>query len=438
MNKIYYLLPYTLKNTSASIAGLFKSMTKYGEDFNTYYNKLLNGSFKVSTEEEINRFLKHASTGSNFYSEFKGRSIEGFPIITKEDIIKAGYSNQIGKAFKVVYSSGTTGTPFKVPLSKEAYQREYAFWWYHRNMAGIEKGDKVATICGHKVTSINVNKPPFWVYNYYENQLIFSSYHLSENNIGYYVYELNKFRPKLIHCYPSSIYLIAKYILDNDIDLDFQPKMIQAVAETTLNYQRRIIEKAFNCKLYVWYGNTEQCGHITECPYGKLHVQNRHSYIRILNYRDEEVKPGQAGRIVATNFNNYCFPLINYDTNDIVTISKDQNCECGQKGLIIDSIDGRIEDYILLPDGRKIGRLDHIFKHTNNIENAQIIQNKIDEVIICINKRNGYSTKDEDTILSEAKSRLGDKINIYLDYDTKIEKETNAKFRFIKQNINLK
>lgn len=434
---IYNLLPHPIKNIFCSLVAIKKSREKYGEVFDKNFDCLMSNNFSISPDEELNEFLKFSTYNSDFYCKYKDRSIYDFPILKKGNIINSNYSNEIGKPYIITYSSGTTGQPFKIPVTKEAFQREYAFWWYHRSFAGIVKGDKVATFGGHRVANINREKPPFWVYNYYENQLFFSSYHLSDNNLKYYLEELNKFKPQLIHGYPSSIYLIAQYVLENNIELEFIPKMIQTVSESTLDFQRQVIKQAFQCNVYIWYGNTELCGHITECLHGKLHIQQRHSYVRILNEKNEDVKPGQAGKIVATNFNNYCFPLINYDTKDIVKVSKDQTCKCGQEGLIIESIDGRIEDYILLPDGRKIGRLDHIFKHTNNIVMAQIVQNEIDKVIIRINKNSKYNKKDEKNILSEARDRLGYKIDIDLDYNTKIEKNTNAKFRFIKQNIDL-
>jgi len=195
------------------------------------------------------------------------------------------------------------------------------------------------------------------------------------------------------------------------------------------------IEKAFNTKVYVWYGNTEQCGHITECKCGKLHVQNKHSYIRILDKDDEDTKPGETGRIVATNLLNRTFPLINYNTNDFVKVAKDQTCPCGQDGLVIDYIDGRIENYIILPNGRLIGRLDHIFKRDYPVKNAQIVQNNLNEIIIVIEKKDQYSLNHEKEILREARARLGNSIDIIIDYNTRIKKEINGKFRFIVQNL---
>ena len=67
-------------------------------------------------------------------------------------------------------------------------------------------------------------------------------------------------------------------------------------------------------------------------------------------------------------------PFINYNTYDIAKLSKNQNCSCGQGGKIIDYILGRVEDYIITPEGRFVGRLDHLFKDAENVKKAQLEQ----------------------------------------------------------------
>jgi phenylacetate-CoA ligase len=248
---------------------------------------------------------------------------------------------------------------------------------------------------------------------------------------------LNKFRPVFIHGYPSSIYYVAKHILEENVKLDFKPKMIATASETTLDYQRRSIEKAFGCKVYVWYGNSEFCGHITECAYGKLHIQPYHSYVRVLREDNTEAKPGETGRIVATNFSNYSFALINYDIKDVVKISENQDCMCDKGGTVLDYILGRVEDYIITPEGRFVGRLDHLFKDAKFVKNGQIVQNDENQVIIRIEKENGYTGKIEKAILHEARVRLGETINIQFQYVKEMERELNGKLKFVVQNINM-
>ncbi len=437
MNTLYYKSPYPLKIVWASLAAWYKKHQKYGKFFHEYFNFLINTPpelHKQKAQEELKTFLQWVKTHIPVYTIEE--TLENMPIIDKKWVQQHYQQLTVEKPYRIVRSSGTTGRPLAVPYNMRSYQKEYAFWWYHRSFGDVHMGDRIATLSGHKVVHIDNNAPPFWVYNKTENQLIFSSYHLSQNNLIHYVQALNRFKPHLIHGYPSSIYLLAKFILENDITLTFRPKMIITASETTLDFQKQIIENAFKCKNYIWYGNTEYAGHITECSYGKLHVQPYHSYVRIVTPEGKDAKPGEEGFIVATNFTNTAFPLINYNTYDIVRVSKEQHCKCGQTGLIVDYILGRIEDYIVTPDGRMVGRLDHLFKDAKYVRNAQLEQSTPEQIIIRIEREPGYNSKIEKIIEKEARKRLGNEIDIVFDYVTEIPKQANGKFKFIIQRIN--
>lgn len=420
----------------------YKKRKKYGQFFHRYYDFLLTSSSQVQekkAEEELEEFLEYIKKNCRFY--FRNLSnnydLKSWPIIDKEIVNKQYSDFVLNKPYFIGKSSGTTGQPFNVPYSKGVYQKEYSFWWYHRSLCDIYRGDKIATFAGHKIADVRRNIPPFWLYNFAENQMFFSSYHLSMKNMPEYMMMLNRYKPAFIHGYPSTLYYIAKYILNEDVQLDFQPKMVVGSSETILNFQRKAIEEAFHTKLYVWYGNTEFCGHITECSHSRLHVQPYHSVVRILKDDNTDAKLGEIGRLVATNFSNYSLALINYDTKDIVKIGENQNCPCGKGGTVLDYIVGRIEDYIITPEGRFVGRLDHLFKDAKYVKNAQIVQKDVKRIIIRIEKEDGYSESIEKTILLEAMSRLGDTIDVQFQYVNEIGKEPNGKFKFVVQNIDL-
>ncbi len=428
-------IPSSIKVAALCTIAWHKSLKKHGSDFEKHFNYLINTAPEqqlADSKEHLYNFLQNISKRNPIYQpKSQSQGITYYPISDK-NYVKNNYDRLTRvKPYITVKSSGTSGVPMAVPYDRSTYQKEYAFWWFHRYQAGINKGDRVATIMGHKVVSVSRNLPPFWLMNHYENQLIFSSYHLSNDNMKYYITKLNEFKPDLIHAYPSSIYLISKYILENNVSLEFIPKMIQAASETTLDFQRAIIEKAFNSKVFIWYGNTEYAGHITEYPDGKLQVQPWHSYVRITNDHGQDVQPGEEGYIVATNYTNTCFPLINYNTKDVAQFGGyDEN---GM--MIIDHIVGRLEDYIITKDGRYVGRLDHIFKNARHVRNAQLMQNEIGKLIIRLEKEDGYKSSNEKTILREAKNRLGKEMNITFEYINNIPKNKNGKFNFIKQNL---
>jgi phenylacetate-CoA ligase len=441
MHRLFHALPYGAKVAATSLVARRKQRQKYGEDFRRHFAFLMGSSVAQQEEragEELAAFLRWVRETSDFYAVPSSLDLREMPVLCKAEV-RTDYGRiATGQPFRVVRSSGTTGQPLAVPYSRDAYQREYAFWWYHRSFGGVRQGDRIATFAGHKVAAVERTEPPFWVRNLAENQLLFSSYHLAQRNLPHYVRELNRFRPDFIHGYPSSIYLVARQILDSGARLDFQPKMIATASETTLDFQRQAIEAAFGCKLYVWYGNTEFCGHITECSRGRLHVQPYHSRVRLLRPDGREAGPGEEGTIVATCFANRAFPLINYDTGDTVRVSADQGCGCGKGGLTVDFIIGRVEDYIVTPNGRFVGRLDHLFKDARHVRNAQLEQRHRDELIIRVEREAGYDAAEERVIFAEARSRLGEAMAIRFDYVPEIGKDRNGKFRFIIQNLDLK
>ena len=438
LNNFYLKLPSSLLSAAVSLYSYSNSHKKYGGLYNFYFNYLrMSSSTQQAKQAEIEKayFLENLSKCIPFFESYGSLPIQNWPIIDKNWVINNYKNLQFPKAFAFKKTSGSSGQPLYVPYNKASYQKEYAYWWHHRNIGNIKRNDKIATIAGHKIFPYNKQTPPYWIMNYAENQLVFSSYHLSIKNFPYYIRELNLFKPKLIHGYPSSIFLLARYIIDHSITLQFSPTMIITASETTLDYQRSVIEKAFNAKVFIWYGNTEFCGHITECAKGRLHAQPYHSFIRILDQTGRDVAPGEEGFIVASNFTNTCFPLVNYNTYDIAHVSLNQACDCGMGGILFDSIQGRVEDYIVTPDKRFIGRLDHLFKNAQGVRNAQIEQTQLNKIILRIEKDPNYKAVFEKNILDEARDRLGEKMVIKFEYVDEIKPEANRKYKFIVQRL---
>ncbi|MBU0677416.1 MAG: hypothetical protein KJ626_04800 [Verrucomicrobia bacterium] len=442
MSDLFHKLPYSLKVLATGFAAKAKCRQKYGTFFRQHLEFLTSSTVaeqEAKAAEELAEFLKRTAGACRFYAGIPADGdLRKMPVLTKALVVERYEDVVTGSPLVTVKSSGTSGVQLAVPYAESSYQREYAFWWYHRSFAGVKRGGRVATFGGHKVADVRRKQPPFWVLNKAENQVLFSSYHLSPDNLGHYIAQLNSFKPEFIHGYPSSIYLVARFALENDVEFSFCPKMIVTASETTLDFHRAVIEKAFRCKVYIWYGNTEYCGHITEGPDGRLRVQPYHSYVRVLDEKDADVPPGGVGRIVATSFSNPVFPLINYDTRDIVRVSEDQSSAGQHGGLVIDYIEGRVEDYIVTPEGRWVGRLDHLFKDAKHVLNAQLVQDQREALRIRMKVDSSYDTSIENIIRKEARQRLGDAIEIQFEYVKEIEKEANGKYKFVVQKLTLK
>ena len=249
--------------------------------------------------------------------------------------------------------------------------------------------------------------------------MLCSSYHLSPQNLPAYIGALEKFAPDFVHGYPSSLFVLALYMIEENVR-SVRPRAVFTASETLLDFQRATIQEGFGAKVFNWYGNSEMTCNIVQCTAGNLHYRTDYGVLELL--RD--------GRMVCTGLNNLAMPLIRYLVGD-VAVARDGVCACGCEFPLIEHIEGRIEDYVRTPDGRFVGRLDHLFKDVHHVREAQILQTRLNEIVLRVVKSNGFNSTDEQTILKEARMRLGDAIGIRFEYVDTIDRTAAGKFRFI-------
>jgi phenylacetate-CoA ligase len=107
-------------------------------------------------------------------------------------------------------------------------------------------------------------------------------------------------------------------------------------------------------------------------------------------------------------------------------------CPCGRPGDVFLDVDGRIEDYVLTPDGRLVGRLDHIFKAQHDVAEAQILQHDPAALEVLVVRRPSWGEGSEKALLEEIRSRLGEAIRVEIRSVDAIPREPNGKFRAVK------
>jgi phenylacetate-CoA ligase len=455
---IYKNSPVSLQTIIVSIYGLKERKKRYGAYFNKYLQYLKEAQWY--SEERLSKIQNHKLKELIEYSyeyvpyyrelfdkhKIKPQDIRSskdlvrIPILEKETV-KNNLNKFISKQYSVKdalvsHTSGTSGTPLTVYATKDFFEREYAFRWSHFSWGNIKQGERFATFGGHPVVPIDYNKPPFWRYNSAEKQLIFSSQHISQKTLKLYIKALNTFKPAMIHSYPSAIYLIARYLVENKLSCVI-PKAIYTCSETLLKYQRNIIEKAFKCKVFKWYGSTECVAHVTECEKGKMHIQPLHSVMEVINRDGEAAEEGEEGVIIGTNLDNWIMPLIRYNIGDTCIPTK-KKCDCGREYPLVTDILGRIEDYIITPEGRYVGRLDHIFKADIRVKEAQLIQEEKELIRIKIVRDNGFSKQDQNCITEGLSQRLGHSMRYNFEFVDHIPRVQNNKFKFVINKCNKK
>jgi len=331
------------------------------------------------------------------------------------------------------FTSGTTGKPLTVYCRSEDLRRNYSFFIRTRSWCGIKIGDRRATFYGRVILPQQQEKKPFWRYDASENNLLFSSYNMSDETLASYCDRLCSFKPAEVRGYPSSLYTVAGYMIKKGYT-PFMPKGIFTTAETLFDYQREAIETAFGGRVYDQYGSTEMANFVTQCEYGTYHAHPEYGVIEILK-EGKKVLPGEEGEVVCTGFVNETMPLLRYRLGDSA-VASDMKCRCGRNFPVIEKILGRCDDLIRTADGRRIGRVDPVFKGIKGIRECQIIQERNDLLILNVITDENFNNDEKEMLRKQVAERVGESMNIEIRNVDDIPRDGRGKFRAVINRIN--
>lgn len=330
-------------------------------------------------------------------------------------------------------TSGTTGTALRLWYTPESLAEEYATVWRLRRACGAQLDDPFLTFGGQIVVPFRQQEPPFWRTSYYGPQTLFSLYHMAPENLRRYVDAVHEAPARYAVGYPSSLALVGRAMLEAGRPMP--PGALVAVfpsSETLLSFQREVIQKAFGAPVRDRYGSSEFCVSMTECETGRLHVDMEFCIVEVET--TEETAEYERGPLLVTGLAPGATPFLRYRIGDVGLRSK-KPCSCGRPGDVFLRVEGRIDDYVVTPDGRLVGRLDHVFKEQHDVAEAQILQESKEAIEVLIVPLPGYDRSSERNLVREIRARLGDEIGITIHHVEEIPREPNAKFRAVKSRV---
>lgn len=450
-DKLYKLLPGFAQNGLVTLFDYLQYRKRHGGRYHYWYayfkkaQSLPLVELKKLQEERLIDFVQFARANSPYYRDLlkdldTGKSMTDWykkiPIQSKEDIrsnIDRVYTVPANKAI-IAKTGGTTGKSLEVRFTNDDIQQRYACLDYFRAIHGYKLGEKVAWFSGKSfLTERDVKRGRYWKYDWLHKIRYYSTFHINAHTIKHYIDNLNKFQPKFAVGFPSSIYEIAKWGIENNYLLVYKMKTIFPTAETIVDHEKEALKKFFGAEVRNQYASSEGAPFIVECEKGNLHIDLISGYFEVLN---EQLQPVGQGDLVFTSFTTHGTPLIRYAIRDKLTLS-DRRCDCGNNNPLAEAIEGRINDFIFSEERGKInlGNVSNCVKYVKGVVKFQIIQNTTDAIEVKVVKDPSYTHKDEEMFRYELEERLGKKVQIKFSYPENIPRETSGKYRIIKNNL---
>ncbi len=449
---LYHHMPPMARTLAASAQGWLLNRSRYGPET----EQLVAQAFEHERwtvrqrqrwqEERLAYVLHRAATQVPYYREYwaarrkKGdrtswEYLDNWPILEKlplRENPRAFVADDCNVRHMVPESSsGTSGTPLTLWRSPATVRAWYALFeararrWY-----GVSRRHPWAILGGRLVAPVAQSKPPFWVWNAPLRQLYMSSYHLSAEFIPSYLEALKKHRIDYLLGYSSSLEALAKCALEEGFS-DFRPAVSITNAEPLSLRQRQTIERAFHCPVRETYGMAEIVAAASECRKGVMHLWPEVGWIEVL----ENGRPAASGELICTGLLNADMPLIRYRIGDRATVAANNGvCACGRTLPSLVCIEGREDDMLWTQDGRRIGRLDTVFKDSLPIQEAQIIQEALNVIRVRVVPAKNFNAATASEIEQLVKNFIGP-VQVVLESVEQIPRGANGKFRAVICNL---
>ena len=373
---------------------------------------------------------KYRAAGLNENSIQSYEDINKVPILTKEEV--KGNLNTIltvskdSKFLSKGATGGSTGIPMhyftdkRIPV--EAFSWRYLKWWH------IKPWNNGAFIWRMKEANKFkqfVNKIAWWPVKKMRLDATF----LNEDKFRLFAANINKLKPYLIQGYVGSVYEFALYLEANKIKI-YSPKAVWVTSAPLAKHQRVLIEKIFQAPLYNEYGSSEIPWIASQCYEKKhLHVNSEGRYLELINVDSKGV-----GDIIITDLLNMSFPLIRYELGD-KTSFVNGSCACGSNLPLINEVQGRKGDVIVVPN---IGKLDGSYLTTIfdayplSILAFQVIQHKNYNITLKIVPNTKYDNwkHEVDAVYANLVKLVKNKVKVSILYEKAILSD-RGKTRFI-------
>ena len=304
------------------------------------------------------------------------------------------------------WTSGSTGTALCIRRSASMYPKWWAIYEMCRNVAGVGREIPYATLGGRPVVPGYTTQPPYWRYNRRWHQLYLSSYHVSHETASQYVTAMKTHGSQWIEGYGSAIATLAESATATGV----APLKLRAAivsGDTLLPGMRASIERYFQCPVFDHYAQSEGVCMAMQCPRGRMHVLPATGIVEILREDGTYCQPGEVGEVVATGLLNDAMMLIRYRLGDFAAWAEEQECSCGNVHPIIAKLEGRVDDYLVTADGRKIGRLSTAMKRSPTIHSAQIVQDKPGHAYLLVRPGEGYRSRHALSVRDDIVERIG-------------------------------
>jgi phenylacetate-CoA ligase len=355
---------------------------------------------------------KYDAAGINIDSIRRLEDMKLLPILTKEEIrsnfpgsmVRQG--TDIDKCFHS-NTSGSSGQPLSFIISPSGYAyylaesaRIYSMIGYrpwHRSCYLRSKSMSLPKASASRQTFISSGLP-----------------------VTEQIEQLKRHKPHLIDAHPSTLLDIARYIKKEDLKY-IKPRFITVNSEMSTLEERNYIAGVFGCPVYDEYGSYEVWSIATQCRKHNYHISSDSVWLEFLDDQGNDVSPGEVGNIVITSTRSKSMPFIRYSIGDTGEPAAG-TCSCGYKTPMMQSLTGRVNDWLVLPSG-KLMNPTRVLRYCGQADSKtpflfdryKLVQEKCDRLVFYYVKGRDFDAAILNELLEKIRGAFDEPVEVLLE-----------------------
>lgn len=383
---------------------------------------------------KLHSLLKYATENTSFYKQYDSKNLNSFPVITKQDIIKARddfFSNEfvdMKDKLHTMSTSGSTGTPFTMYQNREKVIRNKVDHIYFYELGDFYVGDRY-----YFMRVWNEFNRKSKLGEIAQNMKMYDTSLVGKEGADIFKSTMSKDkRKKMLLGYASSFTALVDFI-DNSKEQNVSS--IFSISEELPKGTKEKLKTIFQCPVMSRYSNQEN-GLLAQQPKTgeDYFILNEGSYyFEFLKIdSNEPAEEGELARIIITDLYNKAIPLIRYNTGDMCTF------KIVNDRIVIDKIHGRVVDLLKTSAGTRLSphTINNGMWKYKSLAEWQFIQQdlynyKFKMVYKDIEKKEEY----EKSLTNELKQLFGNDINITFEVMDKIPLEKSGKRKYIISHV---
>ena len=407
------------------------------QDMNTWSREEIREWQEKQLQRVVNQAYNHTVYWRRIFDErgLKPEDIrtlsdlQKLPILTKDEI-RAHYDEIVPDNITSIkhrkgQTGGTTGEPMHFLDDEDVWGYVTANKIIAWRTTGYRFGDSFMALGS---ASIFKQKAPMArrVLDWIRNEHAYNSMNMDGKLCRKYIEILEKLKIHYIYGYASSIYLLAKYALDHNMDMS-HIRGAFTTSENLPDIYRQTIEKAFGCRVMDCYGARDAAITAYEITPGDYHL-GYSAFVEVV----DEFEPNK-GTLLSTNLLNMAFPMFRYEYGDVAEID---NTSQKYNGQVLHQIFGRTSDVLRLDNGHVLTSPGFTILMRNFDVKAYDIQKLSGcSVRMQVVVADGWTKEEEEKLVTEMERFCGEGCAFELEYVDHFEPLKNGKKRYFMNDL---